>query len=133
MSVKIAKILIVDDEVTSIEVMRSLLQTNVDVVTAETSFEALSLLEKDDFDLVLLDVDLPDMSGFDVCKIIKETERTQNIPVIFISGYKDLIFEMQAYEAGAADYLSKPVNLIRLLMRINVNLNIKIPIPKIKK
>ncbi|MEP2618247.1 MAG: hypothetical protein ABJH25_09450, partial [Marinomonas sp.] len=65
------------------------------------------------------------------CKGIKDNPTTSDIPVIFISGYKDLIFEMQAYEAGGADYLTKPVSLIRLLMRINVNLNIKLPIPKI--
>ncbi|MEP0071573.1 MAG: response regulator [Marinomonas sp.] len=128
---KMAKILIVDDEMTSIEVMRCLLETNVDITIAETGRQALTKLSEEAFDLVLLDVDLPDMSGFDVCKGIKDNPTTSDIPVIFISGYKDLIFEMQAYEAGGADYLTKPVSLIRLLMRINVNLNIKLPIPKI--
>lgn len=131
MSNKMASILIVDDEMTSIEVMRCLLETNVDIKTAETGIHALALLKEHTFDLVLLDIDLPDMSGFDVCKKIKSDDETKKLPVIFISGYKDLIFEMQAYEAGAADYLNKPVSLIRLLMRINVNLNIKLPIPKI--
>lgn len=121
----------VDDELTSIEAVRCLLNANVDIKTAGTGKLALDLLSSEKFDLVLLDVDLPDISGFDICSHIKQNELTKNIPVIFISGYKDLIFEMQAYEAGAADYLSKPVNLIRLLMRINVNLNIKLPIPKI--
>lgn len=131
MSNKMASILIVDDEMTSIEVMRCLLSTNVDIKTAETGTDALALLKEHTFDLVLLDIDLPDMSGFDVCKKIKSDDETKKLPVIFISGYKDLIFEMQAYEAGAADYLNKPVSLIRLLMRINVNLNIKLPIPRI--
>lgn len=128
---KMAKILIVDDEMTSIEAMRCLLEVNVDVKSTGTGLKALSMLKEEHFDLILLDIDLPDISGFDVCKSIKEDESTKNIPVFFISGYKDLIFEMQAYDAGAADYLSKPVNLIRLLMRINVNLNIKLPIPKL--
>lgn len=126
-----ANILIVDDEVTSIEVMRCLLETNVNTQVAETGQKALELLEKNNFDLVLLDVDLPDISGFDVCKRLKNNENTKDIPVIFISGYKDLIFEMQAYEAGGVDYINKPISVIRLLMRINVNLNIKLPIPKI--
>ncbi|MEL0613877.1 response regulator [Marinomonas arenicola] len=128
---KMAKFLIVDDEMTSIEVMRCLLEKNVDIEIAETGRQALEMLKEHQFDLVLLDVDLPDMSGFDVCKKIKGTPDTQDVPVIFISGYKDLIFEMQAYEAGAEDYLNKPVSLIRLLMRINVILKIKLPIPKI--
>ncbi|TYL47449.1 PleD family two-component system response regulator [Marinomonas sp. IMCC 4694] len=131
MSIKMAKILMVDDELTSIEAVRCLLNANVDIKTAGTGKAAIDLLNNENFDLVLLDVDLPDISGFDICNHIKQQEHTKHIPVIFISGYKDLIFEMQAYEAGAADYLSKPVNLIRLLMRINVNLNIKLPIPKI--
>lgn len=131
MSKKMANILIVDDEVTSIEVMRCLLETNVNTQVAETGQKALELLEKNNFDLVLLDVDLPDISGFDVCKRLKNNENTKDIPVIFISGYKDLIFEMQAYEAGGVDYINKPISVIRLLMRINVNLNIKLPIPKI--
>jgi len=128
---KMAKFLIVDDEMTSIEVMRCLLEKNVEIEIAETGRQALEMLKEHQFDLVLLDVDLPDMSGFDVCKKIKGTPDTQDVPVIFISGYKDLIFEMQAYEAGAEDYLNKPVSLIRLLMRINVILKIKLPIPKI--
>ncbi|WP_181903117.1 response regulator [Marinomonas pollencensis] len=73
----------------------------------------------------------PDISGFDICKRIKNNGNTKDIPIIFISGYKDLIFEMQAYEAGGVDYINKPISVIRLLMRINVNLNIKLPIPKI--
>ncbi|MFT2098174.1 two-component system response regulator [Marinomonas sp. 2405UD66-6] len=132
MSNKLAKVLIVDDELTSIEVMRCLLETNVEIKTAETAHDALNILASESFDLILLDVDLPDMSGFDLCRKLKDDEQTKQTPVIFISGYKDLIFEMQAYEAGGADYLCKPVNLIRLLMRINVTLDIKLPIPKIK-
>lgn len=129
----LAKALIVDDELTSIEVMRCLLETNVEIKTAETASEALDILASESFDLILLDVDLPDMSGFDLCRKLKSGEQTKQTPIIFISGYTDLIFEIQAYEAGGADYLSKPVNLIRLLMRINVTLNIKLPIPKIKQ
>ncbi|MCU7369458.1 response regulator [Paucibacter sp. O1-1] len=97
---KLAKVLIIDDEHSSIEVMTTMLESTMTVYVAETAEEGYNLLQLHDIDIILLDVDLPDLSGFDLCKKIKSDQCFVDIPVIFISGYKDLIFEIQAFEAG---------------------------------
>ncbi|GGP75722.1 response regulator [Shewanella ulleungensis] len=129
---KLAQVLIIDDESSSIEVMTTMLESTMTVFVAETAEDGYNLLKLHDFDIILLDVDLPDISGFDLCKKIKSEKKFANIPVIFISGYKDLIFEIQAFEAGGVDYLSKPISPVKMLIRMSVALNIKLPIPSSK-
>lgn len=129
---KLAKVLIIDDESSSIEVMTTMLESTMDIVIAETADDGYNLLQLHDFDIILLDVDLPDMSGFDLCKKIKSDSQYSDIPVIFISGYKDLIFEIQAFEAGGIDYLTKPISPVKMLIRMSVALKIKLPIPNAK-
>jgi DNA-binding response OmpR family regulator len=129
---KLAQVLIIDDESSSIEVMTTMLESTMTVFVAETAEDGYNLLKLHDFDVILLDVDLPDISGFDLCKKIKSEKKFANIPVIFISGYKDLIFEIQAFEAGGVDYLSKPISPVKMLIRMSVALNIKLPIPSSK-
>ncbi|GGQ29873.1 response regulator [Shewanella litoralis] len=129
---KLAKVLIIDDESSSIEVMTTMLESTMDIVIAETADDGYNLLQLHDFDIILLDVDLPDLSGFDLCKRIKSEIRFSHIPVIFISGYKDLIFEIQAFESGGIDYLTKPISPVKMLIRMSVVLKIKLPIPSSK-
>lgn len=129
---KLAQVLIIDDESSSIEVMTTMLESTMTVFVAETAEDGYNLLKLHDFDIILLDVDLPDISGFDLCKKIKSEKKFANIPVIFISGYKDLIFEIQAFEAGGVDYLSKPISPVKMLIRMSVALSIKLPIPSSK-
>lgn len=129
---KLAKVLIIDDEHSSIEVMTTMLESTMTVYVAETAEEGYNLLQLHDIDIILLDVDLPDLSGFDLCKKIKSEQNFADIPVIFISGYKDLIFEIQAFEAGGIDYLTKPISPIKMLIRMSVALKIKLPIPSSK-
>ncbi|WP_282109724.1 response regulator [Shewanella algicola] len=129
---KLAKVLIIDDEHSSIEVMTTMLESTMTVYVAETAEEGYNLLQLHDIDIILLDVDLPDLSGFDLCKKIKSEQSFADIPVIFISGYKDLIFEIQAFEAGGIDYLTKPISPIKMLIRMSVALKIKLPIPNAK-
>ncbi|MGI2173659.1 response regulator [Shewanella ulleungensis] len=129
---KLAQVLIIDDESSSIEVMTTMLESTMTIFVAETAEDGYNLLKLHDFDIILLDVDLPDISGFDLCKKIKSEKKFANIPVIFISGYKDLIFEIQAFEAGGVDYLSKPISPVKMLIRMSVALNIKLPIPSSK-
>ncbi|MGI2169929.1 response regulator [Shewanella sp. MF05960] len=126
---KLTKVLIIDDESSSIEVMKTMLESTMAVFVAETADDGYNLLQLHDFDIILLDVDLPDMSGFDLCKRIKSELRFTHIPVIFISGYKELIFEIQAFESGGIDYLTKPISPVKMLIRMSVALNVKLPIP----
>ncbi|GGP65624.1 hypothetical protein GCM10009347_34230 [Shewanella algicola] len=129
---KLAKVLIIDDEHSSIEVMTTMLESTMTVYVAETAEEGYNLLQLHDIDIILLDVDLPDLSGFDLCKKIKSEQSFVDIPVIFISGYKDLIFEIQAFEAGGIDYLTKPISPVKMLIRMSVALNVTLPIPSSK-
>ncbi len=100
-----------------------------DIYIAKTGAEALRLSDQNDFDVILMDMELPDMSGAGVCRMLKAGPKSQNILVIFISGFSDLIFGVQAFEAGGVDYLIKPIGPVRVLLRINVHLSNKLSLP----
>ncbi|GAB3372999.1 hypothetical protein GCM10027567_09150 [Spongiibacter taiwanensis] len=119
----LAKILIVDDEPASITSLKVTLEHASSLIFAESGAEAIDVLAKEeDIDLILLDVELPDLSGFKVCERIKASDKLKHIPVIFLTGYEGLIFESQAFEAGAVDYITKPASVFRVLMRVNAHL-----------
>ena len=127
MSAKKAQLLLVDDEPGSIEALCRVLEDKFELFIATDGATALQICRDNPIELVLMDVDLPDMSGFMVAKKLKKnrlSEQKSSPVIIFISGYDDLIFEIQAFEAGAVDYLSKPVSPLRVLVRINVHLKL---------
>tara|TARA_R110001592_G_scaffold332223_2_gene615479 strand:+ start:4092 stop:4508 length:417 start_codon:yes stop_codon:yes gene_type:complete len=117
-----AKILIVDDEPASLEALCVILEHGCQLFMAETGQAGLDCLAKHDIDLILLDVDLPDLSGFDVCKQLKSQTKTKHIPVIFLTGFEGLVFEAQAFQAGAVDFITKPASPYRVLMRVNAHI-----------
>ncbi|MDV7104835.1 response regulator [Vibrio sp. TH_r3] len=125
-------VLIIDDERSSIDVMSSMLESTLHVHVATNAQQGLAILEQRKINIILLDIDLPDISGFDLCKQIKANPNYTDIPVIFISGYNDLVFEIQAYEAGGVDYLTKPISPVRMLIRMSVFLNMRLAIPSSK-
>ncbi|WP_413282612.1 two-component system response regulator [Vibrio sp. MA40-2] len=122
-------VLIIDDERSSIDVMSSMLESTLHVHVATNADEGFAMLKQYKIDIILLDIDLPEVSGFDVCRKIKAQPNYADIPVIFISGYNDLVFEIQAYEAGGVDYLTKPISPVRMLIRMSVFLNTRLAIP----
>jgi len=117
-----AKILIVDDEPASLESLCVILEHGCELFMAETAQAGLDCLSQNKIDLILLDVDLPDQSGFDVCKKIKAGAETKHIPVIFLTGFEGLVFEAQAFQAGAVDFITKPASPYRVLMRVNAHI-----------
>ncbi|MBW2941189.1 response regulator [Zhongshania aquimaris] len=117
-----ANVLIVDDEPASLESLCVILEHGCQLFLAETAKAGLDYLAKHKIDLILLDVDLPDQTGFSVCKQIKEHPDTKHIPVIFLTGYDGLVFEAQAFQAGAVDFITKPASPYRVLMRVNAHL-----------
>lgn len=103
------KILIAEDEPDIRELISLTLQFGgYSVVTAKDGAEAVDAAKKDSFDLILMDVRMPRMTGYEACRILRETETTKEIPIIFLSA-KGQEFEVQAgLEAGADDYILKP-------------------------
>jgi two-component system, cell cycle sensor histidine kinase and response regulator CckA len=111
-------ILAVDDEPVNIQLMIAALKDDYDILTALSGQEAIELLEEQIPDLILLDVMMPDVSGYDVCKIIKADERLVEIPVIFLTSLDSHDGELQGLELGGIDYLTKPTNFDLLKLRI---------------
>ena len=123
---KNSTVLIVDDS----ELMRVILVDIIssfgyESVTAKDGYTALNLLKTGKFDLVLLDVIMPGMDGFEVCKIIKQQFKLMEIPVIFITSNNSNEDIVKCFEVGGIDYLSKPINSFELKARIKTHLDLK--------
>ena len=120
------KILAVDDEPGNIQVMTAALRDEYEIYTAMNGYDAISQLEEYKPDLILLDVMMPDISGFDVCKIIKSDERFSNIPVIFLTALDTQDGELEGLALGGIDYITKPANISLLKMRVRNQIALKI-------
>ncbi len=103
-------ILIVDDEANNLQVLRHILQDDYRLVFAKSGAKALELVAKEKPGLILLDVMMPEMSGHEVCRILKSQPQTRGIPVIFVTALADINDEKLGFELGAVDYITKPVS-----------------------
>lgn len=102
-------ILIVDDEPANLALMQTILADSYRLVFARNGAETLAAVTKHQPDLVLLDVGLPDINGYDLCRKIKQLDTAQGLQVIFVTSFTDSVHEEAGFEAGGADYISKPV------------------------
>ena len=126
------KILAVDDDSTALGALRqSLAQTGYDVSAASNGHDALETLRADpSFDLVILDVAMPGMNGYEVCRAIRADERMQDLPVIFLTA-KGLLMDMaEGEDAGSDLYLIKPVLATKLLNMVGMFLSEDTPLAK---
>lgn len=119
------KVLIVDDEVMNIELLRAYLDEKYEVVSATDGHGALEKVKNEMPDIILLDVMMPEMNGYQVCEHLKNDEETQFIPVIMVTALSGRNDWISGIEAGADEFLTKPVNKLELLTRINSLLRIK--------
>ncbi|HKY09551.1 MAG TPA: adenylate/guanylate cyclase domain-containing protein [Candidatus Binatia bacterium] len=120
------RILAVDDNKQNLSLLeRALTAVQYDVVTAEEGATALELIDKSAPDLVLLDVMMPGMSGYEVCERIRANEATCLLPVVMLTALTDVADRIRGIAAGADDFLSKPVNREELLTRVKSLLRIK--------
>jgi CheY-like chemotaxis protein/class 3 adenylate cyclase len=118
-------ILIVDDVVENIEVLAGVFEDAYDVRFALSGADALSAMESGDIDLVLLDVMMPDMDGYEVCRRLKAEPRTCEVPIIFVTARDDEQDEETGLAIGAVDYISKPISRPILLTRVKTHLSLK--------
>lgn len=121
-----ATILLVDDELTIIKRLEALLlPRNFNVFSALSGTAGLEQAQRERPDLILLDVMMPDMSGFEVCRRLKADADTQLIPVVLMTALSDVEDRIKGLEAGADDFLTKPVHRDELLARIQSSLRLK--------
>lgn len=119
------KILIVDDNLSNLEFLYELLKLeNYAVVTANSGLTALQTVEQEHPDIVLLDILMPVLDGYEVCKRLKADPQTRDLPVIFISALASESEKAQGFEVGAADYIAKPIPPIEMLARIDNQLRL---------
>lgn len=119
------RILVVDDAPENISLVTQILSREFDVLAATSGTEALRVADRDPRpDLVLLDVVMPGMDGFAVCRALKQAERTRTIPVIFVTGSGDDRSEEKGFEAGGADFVTKPVNPVLVLARARAHIQL---------
>jgi DNA-binding response OmpR family regulator len=117
------RILVVDDDENILSLERTILeQKGFHVTTAAGGDEALRLLKEQAFDLVLLDVMMPDKDGFEVCRQIKQDARTKTVPVIFLTAKGGGEALAEGFESGAVMYINKPFTANKLLTIVNTML-----------
>jgi CheY-like chemotaxis protein len=123
---KMAMVLVVDDNEQNLELLQAYLEdVNCRTVPAKDGSTALEIIKKSMPDLVLLDVMMPKMSGFEVCRRIKGNPATASLPVIMVTALNELGDIERAIQSGTDDFLSKPVNKWELVTRVKTMLKLK--------
>src|SRR6202023_2548286 len=114
-----ARVLVVDDIPANVKLLEARLSAEYfDVTTAMNGKEALAICERAECDLVLLDVMMPDMNGFEVCRRLKTNPATHHIPILMVTALDQPSDRVRGLEAGADDFLTKPVSDIALVARV---------------
>jgi len=116
------RILIVEDSKTAQAVFASILESEYLLEIKDDAVSALAAAESEPPDLILLDIHMPVMDGFEACRLLKQNERTRDIPIIFISSLDSENEKVKGFEAGADDYIVKPVLPLELIARVRAHL-----------
>lgn len=119
-------VLIVDDNAQNVELLQAFLETMaVKIITAADGVEALEKVKEHNPDLILLDIMMPRMSGFQVCRTLKSDPKTKDIQVLMVTALNELGDIEQASDCGTDDFVSKPVNKFELLTRVKSLLRVR--------
>ena len=122
----VASVLIVDDTIDTLRLLSDLLsEQGYDVRAVTNGRQALQAVERDPPDLILLDVGLPEMDGYEVCRQLRASERSQDVPVIFITALADTADKVRAFEAGGVDYVTKPFQVEEVLARVKAHVALR--------
>jgi diguanylate cyclase (GGDEF)-like protein len=120
-----ARVLVVDDSPSHLAILTESLRSEFDVRIATSGAEALRLVDETPPDLILLDILMPDMDGYEVCRRLKADFATRNIPVIFLTAKNDVADETQGLAIGAVDYIIKPVTVPIVQARVRTHVELK--------
>lgn len=118
-------ILIVDDMTTNILILSDLLKDDYSIKVAKTGAKAIEIANTQDIDLILLDIEMPQLNGYEVCKILKESQKTKNIPIIFVTAKNSEADEEVGLNLGAIDYITKPFSKTIVKLRIKNHIKLK--------
>lgn len=111
-------LLIVEDEPSLQQLLTEAMSLECNITVAGRGDQALAAAFANPPDLILLDVGLPDMTGYEICRQIKADARFDQTPIIFLTSYSDLDKELRGIEAGAIDYMTKPINVLKLRAKL---------------
>ncbi|MCZ4075756.1 PleD family two-component system response regulator [Agrobacterium sp. LMR679] len=121
-----ARVLVVDDIPANVKLLEArLLAEYFDVVTAEDGFKALAICDEEQVDIILLDIMMPGMDGFEVCERLKANPNTAHIPVVMVTALDQPSDRVRGLKAGADDFLTKPVNDLQLIARVKSLVRLK--------
>ncbi len=126
------KILVVDDNVANLDILVELLN-DYDVRAALSGISALESVQDELPDLIFLDIAMPDMDGFEVCKRLKSNPKTASIPIIFLSASSDSKTIVKGFELGGVDYIVKPYNVKEVIARLHTHLKLQYAIKKLDR
>lgn len=128
------RILIVDDEPVNLKILSNLLHTDYDILIARTGEKCLEIAESENKpDLILLDINLPGMNGYEVCRKLKERDISRDTIIIFLTGRSDAEDEERGFRLGAGDYIIKPFRPIVVTARIRNQINLKMRTDELEK
>ncbi len=127
-----AKILLVDDNPANIDILIELLE-EYDVRAVLDGESALDTVQEEVPDLVLLDITMPGMDGFEVCRRLKDSSRTKEVPVIFLSASNDDASVLKGFEVGGVDYITKPYRAKEVLARVKTHIQLFIAMQQLEK
>lgn len=120
-------ILIVDDDTTNLQIIGSFLYNkNYKIILAKSGNDALRSVEKNHPDLILLDIMMPGMNGYEVCKKLKANNQTKDIPIMFLTAKTETKDIIKGFNTGGVDYITKPFIKEELLARIKTHINLKV-------
>lgn len=118
-------VLIVDDVSENIEILAAALESDCEVFFAMSGDEAIEIASSLHIDLILLDIMMPDVDGYEVCRLLKLDSRLAEIPVIFVTAKTDIEDEAKGFEVGGVDYITKPIKRLRVRARVSTHLQLK--------
>jgi two-component system, cell cycle response regulator len=122
-----ARVLVVDDLLPNVKLLEAKLNSEYyDVLTARSGIEALEVVKNNPPDIILLDVMMPEMDGFETCRRLKADPTVSHIPVVMVTALSEVEDRVQGLKAGADDFLTKPINDLALFARIRSLVRLKI-------